>query len=120
MLRGNLGFALTAASFLCAATTLASNASVAKDLTFGYVPASMIYPFNVATATGFEAAAKEAGVRAIVLDPKGDVARQGNAIDDLIAQRVDAIGFLPLDPIVAESFVDRGTNRSPRVAGRTD
>jgi ribose transport system substrate-binding protein len=96
----------TVATFLFA-TTLSSTLSFAKDLTFGYVPTSMSYPFNVATATGFEAAAKAADVRAIVLDPKGDVAAQGNAIDDLIAEHVDAIGFLPLDPIVAESFVDK-------------
>ncbi|KQS95489.1 sugar ABC transporter substrate-binding protein [Rhizobium sp. Leaf386] len=84
-----------------------SGASWAKDLTFGYVPGSMIYPYNVATAKGFEAEAKAAGVKTVVLDPRGSVEKQSNSIDDLIAQKVDAIGFLPLDSVVAQSFVDR-------------
>jgi ribose transport system substrate-binding protein len=84
-----------------------AGSSWAKDMTFGYVPGSMIYPYNVATAKGFEAEAKAAGVKTIVLDPQGSVEKQGNAIDDLIAQKVDAIGFLPLDSVVAQSFVDR-------------
>jgi ribose transport system substrate-binding protein len=84
-----------------------SGASWAKDLTFGYVPGSMIYPYDVATAKGFEAEAKAAGVKTVVLDPRGSVEKQSNSIDDLIAQKVDAIGFLPLDSVVAQSFVDR-------------
>lgn len=83
------------------------NSSQAKDLVFGYVTGSMIYPYNVATATGFEEAAKEAGAKAFTLDPQSDVEKQSNAIDDLIAQGVDGIGFLPLDSVVAESIVDR-------------
>jgi ribose transport system substrate-binding protein len=67
----------------------------------------MVYPYNVATASGIEAEAKAAGVKTVVLDPQGKVEKQGNAIDDLIAQKVNAIGFLPLDSVVAESFVDR-------------
>lgn len=78
-----------------------------RKLTFGYVPASLEYPFNVALAEGFEQAAKAAGVNAVVLDPHGSVEQQANAIDDLLAQQVDAIGFLPLDSVIAESFVDR-------------
>jgi ribose transport system substrate-binding protein len=79
----------------------------AQELTFGYIPASMSYPYNVATAAGFEEAAAAAGVAAVVLDPQGEVERQGNSIDDLIAQGVDGIGFLPLDSVVAEGFADR-------------
>jgi ribose transport system substrate-binding protein len=88
-------------------TLLCTGTSYAKDLTFGYVPASMEYPYNVQTAKGFEEAAKAAGVKTVVLDPRGSVEKQGNALDDLIAQKVDAVGFLPLDSVVAESFVDK-------------
>ena len=84
-----------------------SEHAYAKDLTFGYVPASLEYPYNVMTAKGFEEAAAAAGVKAVVLDPRGSVEKQGNSLDDLIAQKVDAIGFLPLDSVVAESFVDK-------------
>ncbi len=89
------------AALLCAGT------AAAKDLTFGYVPASLEYPYNVMTAKGFEEAAKKAGVKTVVLDPRGSVEKQGNALDDLLSQKVDAIGFLPLDSVVAESFVDK-------------
>lgn len=93
-------------SLIALAIAIGSPAS-AQELTFGYIPGSMTYPYNVATAAGFEEAAKEAGVATVVLDPQGEVERQGNSIDDLIAQGVDGIGFLPLDSVVAESFVDR-------------
>ena len=89
------------AALLCAGT------AQAKDLTFGYVPASLEYPYNVMTAKGFEEAAKAAGVKTVVLDPRGSVEKQGNALDDLLTKKVDAIGFLPLDSVVAESFVDK-------------
>jgi ribose transport system substrate-binding protein len=86
---------------------LQGSAADAKQLTFGYVPASLEYPYNVSTAQGFKEAAEAAGVKTVVLDPRGSVEKQGNAIDDLISQKVDAVGFLPLDSVVAESFVDK-------------
>ena len=84
---------------LAAAAAVSSSTAFAKDLTFGYVAGSLKYPYNVATAEGFEQAAAEAGAKAIVLDPQGEVEKQGNAIDDLLAQGVDGIGFLPLDSV---------------------
>lgn len=94
-------------SIAALAALLCTGATHAKDLTFGYIPASMEYPYNVMTAKGFEEAAKAAGVKTVVIDPRGSVEKQGNGIDDLIAQKVDAVGFLPLDSVVAESFVDK-------------
>ena len=86
---------------------LQGSAADARQLTFGYVPASLEYPYNVSTAQGFKEAAEAASVKTIVLDPRGSVEKQGNSIDDLISQKVDAVGFLPLDSVVAESFVDK-------------
>ncbi len=90
-----------------AATLLCTGTAFAQELTFGYVPASLEYPYNVSTAEGFSEAAAAAGVKVIVLDSRGSVEKQGNSIDDLLTQNVDAIGFLPLDSVVAESFVDK-------------
>ncbi|WP_426213037.1 sugar ABC transporter substrate-binding protein [Mesorhizobium abyssinicae] len=90
-----------------AAALLWAGPANAKELTFGYVPASLEYPYNVSTADGFKEAAAAAGVKAVVLDPRGSVEKQGNALDDLITQKVDAVGFLPLDSVVSESFVDK-------------
>jgi ribose transport system substrate-binding protein len=98
---------LLRSSVLTFATVLCFGSVQAKDLTFGYVPASLEYPYNVMTAKGFEEAAAAAGVKTVVLDPRGSVEKQGNSLDDLIAQKVDAIGFLPLDSVVSESFVDK-------------
>ncbi|MBC2834523.1 sugar ABC transporter substrate-binding protein [Paragemmobacter straminiformis] len=92
---------------LMAATLLSAGAAYAEEMTFGYVPASLEYPYNVQTAEGFKEAAEKAGVKVVVLDPRGSVEKQGNAIDDLLTQNVDGIGFLPLDSVVAESFVDK-------------
>jgi len=99
----------TAFAALTAIAALSVGTASAKELVFGYVPANMAYPYNVATVNGFEEEAKAAGVKTIILDPRGEVSKQGNAIDDLLAQKVDAIGFLPLDSVVAESFVDKIT-----------
>lgn len=71
--------------------TFMATGALAQEMTFGYVPGSMIYPYNVATADGFEAEASAAGIKTVVLDPQGEVEGQGNAIDDLIAQQVDGI-----------------------------
>lgn len=86
---------------------LLTSAASAQEMTFGYIPQSLEYPYNVSTAEGFEQAAAAAGVKTVVLDPRGSVEKQGNAIDDLITQGVNAIGFLPMDSVVAESFVDK-------------
>lgn len=99
--------AVLRSSVVAVATLLCVGKANSKDLTFGYVPASLEYPYNVMTAKGFEEAAAAAGVKPVVLDPRGSVEKQGNSLEDLIAQKVDAIGFLPLDSVVAESFVDK-------------
>jgi ribose transport system substrate-binding protein len=92
-----------------------------KEITVGYVAAGLQYPFNVAVAKGFADAAKAAGVKAIILDPKTSVEKQGNAIDDLISQKVDGIAFLPLDGVVAQSWADRvATHNIPLVAVATE
>ena len=114
--------ALACSSALGAATLRGGGMANAKDLVFGYVPASLEYPYNVNTAKGFEEAAKAAGVKTVVIDPRGSVEKQGNALDDLLSQKVDAIGFLPLDSVVAESFVDKITaakSRSSRLRCRS-
>lgn len=84
-----------------------SHPGAAEDVTLGYVAGSLEYPYNVATAKGFEDEAKKAGVKAVVLDPRGSVEKQANAIDDLIAQGVKGIGFLPLDSVVSQAWVDK-------------
>ena len=88
-----------------------------SEVVLGYVPASLEYPYNVATARGFESEAKALGARVVLLDPRGSVERQGNSIDDLMALRVQGIAILPLDSVIAEGWVDKvAATRTPVVA----
>jgi ribose transport system substrate-binding protein len=74
---------------------------------YGFSSNGLSFPFGAAVAKGFADAAKEAGQEAIVLDSKGAVLKQTNDFDDLIAQGVKGIAFLPNDSAVATAWVDK-------------
>ena len=88
---------------------LAPRASQAEELRFGLSSAGLSYPFAAAIAKGFQDAARRAGARAVVLDAQGQVQKQANDIDDLIAQKPAGIAIMPLDSTVAKAWVDRAT-----------
>ncbi|WP_184247963.1 sugar ABC transporter substrate-binding protein [Paraburkholderia atlantica] len=92
---------------VCGAGAMCLGSVQAKTLTLGYVAAGMQFPFNVSVVKGFSEEAKKAGVKVIVLDGKANVETQSNAIDDLIAQKVDGIAILPIDGLVGKSWADR-------------
>ncbi len=85
-------------------------AAQAKDITLAYIANSMQFPYDAALGKGFQDACKELGCKAIVIDPRASVERQGNAIDDLIAQKVDGIAIIATDAVVAASWIDRVTD----------
>jgi ribose transport system substrate-binding protein len=74
---------------------------------YGLSSVGLSYPFAAAIAKGFTDAAARAGASAVVLDAKGDVQKQANDIDDLIAQKVAGIAVMPLDSVVAQGWVGR-------------
>jgi len=74
---------------------------------YGLSTVGLSYPFAAAIAKGFSDAAARAGASAVVLDAKGDVQKQANDIDDLIAQHVRGIAVMPLDSVVAQGWVKR-------------
>lgn len=76
-------------------------------LRLGLSSAGLSYPFAAAVAQGFQQQAARAGVAAIVLDAQGKVQKQANDIDDLLAERVAGIVLMPLDSVIAQSWVDR-------------
>ncbi|MGR9235073.1 sugar ABC transporter substrate-binding protein (plasmid) [Rhizobium leguminosarum] len=92
------------ASALCLSSVQTAQA---EDIVLGYMPGSMIYPYNAIGAKDFEDEAKKLGARVIVIDPQGTVEAQANGIDDLILQGVKGIAMLPLDGIAAQSWADR-------------
>lgn len=81
----------------------------AKPMSFGLSSVGLSYPFAAAIAKGFQDAAARAGVHATVLDAQGRVQKQANDIDDLIGEKVDGIAVMPLDSVIAQSWVDRAT-----------
>lgn len=99
------------------ALVCASDAVCAKDVTLGYSSVGLSYPFAAAIAKGFQDAAKQAGVKTVVLDAKGSVQKQANDIDDLIAQKVDGIAIMPLDSTVAQGWVDRAAAKDIPTVG---
>ncbi|EQD63391.1 periplasmic binding protein/LacI transcriptional regulator, partial [mine drainage metagenome] len=68
--------------------------------------AGLSYPFAAAIARGFRRAAARAGVQAIVLDAQNRVQRQANDLQDLIAEHVNGIVLMPLDSVIAQSWVN--------------
>ncbi|MFP3556698.1 sugar ABC transporter substrate-binding protein [Paraburkholderia sp. SIMBA_049] len=92
--------------------SLVSIAAAAKEITLGFVAAGMQYPFNVAAARGFQDEARKLGAKSVVLDAKGSVEKQGNAIDDLITQKTDGIASILIDSVVAQSWVDRAAQNN--------
>jgi ribose transport system substrate-binding protein len=82
-------------------------ASTSAGPRYGLSTVGLSYPFAAAIAKGFSDAAARAGATAIVLDAKGDVQKQANDIDDLIAQHVAGIAVMPLDSVVAQGWVER-------------
>jgi ribose transport system substrate-binding protein len=93
---------------MMALTTLATVAH-ASPLRFGLSSAGLSYPFAAAIAEGFEQEAAGAGVQAIVLDAQGKVQKQANDLDDLLSERVAGIALMPLDSVIAQSWVDRAS-----------
>ena len=88
------------------ATAAAASASGAP-LRFGLSSAGLSYPFAAAIAQGFQQQAARAGVVAVVLDAQGKVQKQANDLDDLLSERVAGIVLMPLDSVIAESWVGR-------------
>ncbi|GAA0749464.1 sugar ABC transporter substrate-binding protein [Ideonella azotifigens] len=93
-----------------AALALVAGAAGAKDITLGYVANSMQFPYDAALGKGFQEACKELGCKTVVIDARASVERQGNAIEDLIAQKVDGITIIATDSVVALGWVDRATD----------
>jgi len=110
---------LTSLGAALGAGALAITAGMAqgKDITLAYIANSMQFPYDAALGKGFQEECQKLGCKAIVIDGRANVERQGNAIDDLIAQKVDGIAMIATDAVVAVNWVDRlGDVKIPFVA----
>lgn len=86
-----------------------STPTAAKDRTFtiGLANQQESVTFPAAIAKGAKAKAAQLGVKIVDLDSQGDTAKQAGQVQDLIAQRVDAILLSPLSPGPAQALVDQ-------------
>ena len=86
---------------------IASAAGAQDTGPYGFSSNGLSFPFAAAVAKGFSDAGAEAGAEAIVLDAQGDVLKQTNDIDDLLAQGVKGIAIMPNDSAVATAWADK-------------
>ncbi len=98
---------LKSSILMASVATLLSGTAFAQEMTFGYIPNNMAFPYNVALVDGFSQRAAEKGVKVVVLDSRMSMETQANQIDDLLLQKVNAIGFMPNDSIAVMSLVDK-------------
>lgn len=90
----------TALSFACIPAQ-------AKDVTLAFVVTNFQNVAEVSQADGFKKEGEKLGAKVLLMDSKGSVEKQSNAIDDAIAQKVDGIAAIVLDSTVAKSWVDK-------------
>lgn len=97
-----------------AGSTMPIPAQPAKGAIYGLASAGLSFPFAAAIAKGFAQEAARNGVRAVVLDAKGDLLKQANDIDDLIGRGPAGVAIMPLDSIAAQGLVEHLVNRNIR------
>lgn len=93
-----------------ASTTEATDATTSttpKKLVIGFSSSGNNLNHPAAITIGIEAMAVELGIELISLDAQSEVGKQSNDIQDLVAQGVDGILFIPIDSGVATSMVDQ-------------
>jgi ribose transport system substrate-binding protein len=85
-------------------------AGATKSYTFGLANQQESVTFPAALAKGAAAKAAQLGIKIVDLDSQGDQAKQASQVQDLIAQKVDAIILSPLSPGPAQALVDQAAN----------
>jgi ribose transport system substrate-binding protein len=82
-------------------------AGATKSYTFGLANQQESVTFPAALAKGAKAKAAELGVKIVDLDSQGDQTKQASQVQDLIAQKVNAIILVPLSPGPAQALADQ-------------
>lgn len=73
---------------------------------FGYSTMDLANPYFVTVTNGVKDRAAELGIEVTVHDAKSDAASQVTAIENFIAQGMDAIIVSPIDPKACEQLID--------------
>lgn len=77
-----------------------------KIMKMGYTTMDLANPYFVAVVNGVKDRAAELGIQITVHDAKSDAAGQVTAIENFIAQGMDAIITSPIDPKACEHLID--------------
>ncbi len=89
---------------LLAATSLTASVN-AKDVKIGYTTMDLANPYFIAVTNGVKDKAKELDVKITIHDAKSDAASQIAAIENFVAQQMDAIVISPIDAVAVEPMV---------------
>lgn len=100
-------FKFAVSAGVVSAMALMAGSATAAEKTFGLIVNNMAFPYNVVLAEGFTKGAEDKGAKVVILDSKLSVETQANQIDDLLAQKVDGIAFMPNDSVAVQSLVDK-------------
>lgn len=87
----------------------AGGSTSSKHFTIGLANQQESVTFPAAIAKGAKAEAAKLGVTIVDDDSQGDQAKQANQVQDMIAQKVDAILLVPLSPGPAQALVDQAS-----------
>lgn len=88
---------ITMALVLVGATALSAEGKAKKAYKFGYTCMTMNNPFFIALEKSIRQKVEANGDKLITTDPAMDVSKQISQIEDLIAQKIDAIYLNPVD-----------------------
>ena len=91
------------------------------DYTIAIVPKDATNPWFVRMEAGVQKYAADTGMNVFQKGPsETDATMQAQVIQDLIAQGVDAIGVVPVDPGAIEPALKEARDARRRVAGKHD
>jgi ABC-type sugar transport system substrate-binding protein len=77
------------------------------QLTFGYIAGSLEFDWCKFNADAFEYAAKQKGVKVVVMDTQNELEKAMSQFEDLINQKVDGISIYTLTPELDKQMADR-------------
>ena len=99
----NLACAVMCVAALGAATS-ANAAKDPKDIKIGYSAMQLANPWYVAVRNGINAACEELGIQCVVLDAQNRVDKQLSDLENMVADKFDAIDATPIDPNALEGL----------------
>jgi ABC-type sugar transport system substrate-binding protein len=89
---------------LMAAGSYAATAN-ADDMKIGYTTMDLANPYFIAVTSGVKDRAETLGVKVTIHDAKSDAASQIAAVENFVAQGMDAIVVSPIDAVAVEPLV---------------